>query len=126
MGVKQKILHHTYYKYFPREWVEKVYLLRRLNVYEEKKILFIHVPKSGGTSVAMAVYGKHVAHIKAVDFKRMYPERFGEYFKFAVVRNPYDRLYSAYKFIINGGTSIVPVQGRRIYKAMFFLRLRDS
>ena len=36
----------------------------------------------------------------------IFKDRFAEYFKFCFVRNPYDRLYSSYKFLERGGVNI--------------------
>lgn len=76
-----------------------------------KRFIFVHVPKTGGTSVAWAlrrhgiflhddcyfesVYFKHAT---ASAIKRMLGPEFENYFKFSVVRNPWDWAVSSYAF----------------------------
>lgn len=91
----------------------QVHLFRafRLNyfkkLYSKKNIVFIHVPKAAGTSINMSLYGvPQTSHLKARDFKRYNPEVFENAFSFAVLRNPWDRLVSAYEFARNGGSEI--------------------
>lgn len=57
------------------------------------KIVFIHIPKSAGTSIRKGFFngnytGPVMGHI---------PKEWESYFKFAFVRNPYERFVSAYK-----------------------------
>lgn len=77
------------------------------------KCIFIHVPKAGGSSIERTsifndqreITGKVVAgHTKAVKFREKFPREFNDYFKFAFVRNPFDRLVSAF-FYLNSKAS---------------------
>lgn len=63
---------------------------------DEKKIIFIHVPRTGGTSLSNAIFGKDLGHNYLIDFYRNNTDKAKKYYKFAFVRNPYDRLVSAY------------------------------
>jgi hypothetical protein len=66
------------------------------------KCIFIHVQRTGGTTIERWLQGedqwnihhntKHITTGYARD--RAYPEYFNEYFKFAFVRNPYERVMS--------------------------------
>ncbi len=64
----------------------------------DKKIVFIHVPRTGGTSIKSAlnlhdkIYKEDVYHMSANDI----PKGCEDYFKFAFVRNPFDRFVSLY------------------------------
>lgn len=68
----------------------------------EKKILFIHIPKTGGSSVASALIGKPTGHPYLYEFFLSNKNYTKDFFKFCVVRNPYDRLVSAYSYIVLG------------------------
>lgn len=70
------------------------------------KFIFIHIPKTGGTSVQLALkpfaddgeeYGLN-SHATALDAQRALPEIFNSYFKFAFVRNPWDLEVSMYQY----------------------------
>jgi hypothetical protein len=66
---------------------------------DELRCIFIHVPKTAGTSIARAVLRTRTTHIPAARFHAVNAGKFSRYFKFCVVRNPYDRLYSAYEYL---------------------------
>lgn len=59
--------------------------------------LFIHIPKTAGTSISIALYGKDPWHYPLKKY-RLSKRKYGQLFKFAFVRNPYDRLYSSYLY----------------------------
>jgi len=68
--------------------------------------IFIHIPKCAGISVATAMYGKQQspAHLKLVNYKILLPKNtFNEAYKFTFVRNPWDRVVSAYEYFLRGG-----------------------
>ena len=64
----------------------------------EKKLLFIHIPKTGGTSITKAFGLKEIHHLNLQYYEGQLKdkmERLEDYFKFTFVRNPYDRYASA-------------------------------
>ena len=65
----------------------------------ELKCIFFHVPKAAGTSLRKSIYGSKSFHIPAVRYKSIDAIKFDQYFKFCFVRNPYDRLLSAYEYL---------------------------
>lgn len=65
----------------------------------EKELLFIHIPKSGGTSIATAAIGKPAGHPYLFEYYLSNKKYTKDFFKFCVVRNPYDRLVSAFAHI---------------------------
>ena len=61
-------------------------------------VIFIHIPKCAGTSIAQALYGRSCWHWTAAELRFISPKKFDSYPKLAVVRNPWSRLYSAFKY----------------------------
>ena len=84
-------------------------LIRRNRVYskvfDQHKVIFIHVPKAAGSSVTRALFDldNQIGHLPLNWYERMDSLKFEEYFKFAFVRNPWDRFISAYHFLRQGG-----------------------
>jgi hypothetical protein len=75
-----------------------------LKPFDEHKSIFIHITKTAGTSIAKALFGYLPYHYTAIDYRVIYGRKlFDQYFKFAFVRNPWDRLYSAYRYLKAGG-----------------------
>ena len=70
---------------------------------DKYKCIFIHIPKAAGTSVTNALFGPVSRHVPYFEYERGNPRKFAEYFKFTFVRNPWDRLLSAYIFLKKGG-----------------------
>ena len=75
-----------------------------LRRFDEKQCIFVHVPKAAGTSVSLGLFGDLTHHYTAWQYRVIYGRRaFNRYFKFAFVRNPWDRLYSAFSYLRAGG-----------------------
>ncbi|HEY5218398.1 MAG TPA: sulfotransferase family 2 domain-containing protein [Gemmatimonadaceae bacterium] len=68
-------------------------------IYHQHRCLFIHIPKTGGNSVSSAFGFGWPAHTDILHYAtELKPDVFESYFKFAVVRNPWERLVSEYVF----------------------------
>lgn len=67
--------------------------------------LLIHIPKCAGLSVSEALYGPGFSpgHLRWMDYDPADLERHPGLEVFTVVRNPWDRLLSAYLFLLRGG-----------------------
>ncbi|GCE90822.1 hypothetical protein MSKU15_2423 [Komagataeibacter diospyri] len=66
-------------------------------------VLFIHVPKNAGTSVARALYGMDLGHETIRYFQRRMPDLTG-FPSFAILRDPVRRFMSAYRYACAGGS----------------------
>lgn len=75
------------------------------NEFDYYKCIFIHIPKAAGISFNMSLFGNYGGGHRDLKFyEDKYPKwTFDSYYKFTVVRNPWDRLYSAYTFLKKGG-----------------------
>jgi len=69
------------------------------------KCIFIHIPRVGGSSLENWICGsdwwsieKETKHLIASQAKELYKDYWDEYFTFAFVRNPWDRVVSMLKF----------------------------
>ncbi len=73
--------------------------------FDEYQCIFIHIPKCAGQSVRATLFGNlQPGHINVYTYQQIYPKRiFDRYYKFTFVRNPWDRLVSAYFFMKAGG-----------------------
>lgn len=67
--------------------------------------IFVHVPKTAGISVAMSLFGDlGPGHMTLEKYRTIYsPADFDRFFKFAFIRNPWDRLVSAFHYLKKGG-----------------------
>ncbi len=92
-------------------------ILRNRPVWDKFKTIFIHIPKSAGVSVNKAIYGKTLGHFYASEIQKVTPNLFKNSFKFAVVRHPVDRLFSAYSFAKTGGTKEMRMHNENYYRS---------
>lgn len=88
-------------------WRARLADLRGRGVYagysNDNRCIFVHIPKTAGSSVARALFGIESRHVPADDYRAANPRKFEEFFKFGFVRNPWDRLVSTYAFLKAGG-----------------------
>lgn len=73
--------------------------------FDQHKCIFVHIPKVAGVSISRAFFGNLAGSHKSVSQYQLIfsKEEFDSYFKFAFVRNPWDRVFSAYNFLKKGG-----------------------
>jgi len=85
-------------------------------VWDDKhKIIFVHLPKTGGTSIEVALnlqnkesgYGLHnkkkaMQHFTWKEYKNYIgDEKYDKYYKFAISRNPYEKVISDFYWLTN-------------------------
>ena len=75
------------------------------NSFIHTNTIFIHIPKTAGLSLINAVYGnvEGGGHRTYNFYSHILGDEINSYFKFCFVRNPINRLYSAYNFLSQGG-----------------------
>lgn len=84
---------------------------------DKKKLIFIHVPKAAGTSIANEVFNKQQpGHFLWSDYRDINRKKYESYFKFSFVRNPYDRLVSAFFYLKKGGGNKYDLEFSMKYK----------
>ena len=70
----------------------------------DKKIIFIHIPRCGGSSIKE--YLKELSnswdlnpnHLQLKDYEKRYGIDLNDYFIFTCVRNPYNKIYSMFRY----------------------------
>jgi len=83
---------------------ERKNLTYSIEGFHKRKCIFVHIPKCAGISVSQSLFGHCVPHSTITDYQIMFgSEIFKKYFKFTIVRNPWDRFVSAYFFLKAGG-----------------------
>lgn len=86
------------YLLLPEGLRHAILVQRRSNLWLNAGLVFIHIPKAAGTSFNLALYGRFMGHIRASDVERWGSRRVRDLPSFAITRNPWDRLVSAYRF----------------------------
>jgi len=92
-----------------------------LNAFYKSKTIFIHIPKTAGVSLLKAIYGD----VTLSGHRNFYFNRIAlnikneKYFSFAFVRNPWDRLYSSFKFLEKGGINIHDKNAYEMYLSQY-------
>lgn len=71
--------------------------------FHEQRAIFVHIPKAAGSSVCLALFGHQVGHYTMAEWRAMDRRAARKYFSFSFVREPADRLHSAFRYLQNGG-----------------------
>jgi len=66
--------------------------------------IFVHIPKTAGTTILDALGAEPVfdTHAPAITYRAADPMLFARAFKFAIIRNPWDRFASTFHFLTKG------------------------
>ncbi|EKX43328.1 hypothetical protein GUITHDRAFT_110743 [Guillardia theta CCMP2712] len=71
---------------------------------ERSELIFLHIPKTGGETIERAL-DLHKNHLPAVDRAREYAR---PHVSFSVIRNPFDRMLSWFRFCLHGWRGQLP------------------
>jgi hypothetical protein len=76
-----------------------------LKPYDTHKCIYVRIPKCASRSVSQSLFGNFGGgHQTILEYQLIFSRKeFSTYFKFTLVRNPWDRLVSAYHFLREGG-----------------------
>ena len=87
---------------------ERLARILRKSYLKQEKLVFIHNPRTGGQSFATLVYGKSVGHLTASKIKTAIgKDEYEDRISIGFVRDPVERLISAFNFSRQGGTNII-------------------
>lgn len=86
---------------FPQYWLAPEQQMHR--TFHENRAIFVHIPKAAGSSVCQALFGHQVGHYTIEEWRAMNPQAVRKYFTFSFVREPLDRLHSAFSYLRRGG-----------------------
>jgi hypothetical protein len=104
---RQEFIRFVYTRSLPlpvRQKIESILTPSLPSAFNTQKILFIHIPKTGGKSVLKAMGINRTNHATYMDYKRLIGEdQLKDYFIFSLVRNPEERIISTWKYLLAGG-----------------------
>ena len=87
---------------------ERLARIHRNSYLNQKKLVFIHNPRTGGQSFATLAYGKSLGHLTANKIKTAIgSDEYEKRISIGFIRDPVERLISAYNFSRQGGTNTI-------------------
>ena len=98
------------------EMKRKVNIYRRYFLWKKAGCVFIHVPKVAGTSINQAIYGRPMGHYTAMEVRNSFPGLFNNLPVFTLVRNPWSRAVSAWRFACLGKTNVMGIHNPEQYQ----------
>ncbi|MFL9782885.1 sulfotransferase family 2 domain-containing protein [Vibrio cyclitrophicus] len=109
---------HSKLPIFLRLHLSRKFMNSYQSLENENKVIFVHVPKAAGNGITYSLFDRpssgHYFLSKYLDDSKA---KFDDYFKFTVVRNPWDRFVSAFHYLNNddGGIGVWDVEFRDLY-----------
>lgn len=72
-------------------------------VFDKRKFIFIHIPKTAGKSIGKMMGIRGACHLTFQEYQSLLGNKIRDYFLFSVVRDPLQRFASAYAYLKHGG-----------------------
>jgi len=98
-GSARRLLRRAIYSHLPRpfgDWLLRHRQQRTWSTFASVGLAYIHVPRAAGTSVSHEIYGTWIEHHPLRDLLEVMPPDLAALKRFTIVRNPWDRLLSAW------------------------------
>lgn len=87
---------------------------------DRHRCIFVHIPKTAGMAIVESLFpGERSRHDPYYVYRQANARKFRSYFKFAFVRNPWDRLVSSYAFLRDGGNDAEDKEWSRRHLASY-------
>ena len=103
--IKNLLLKYRVWEYAESQHNKVLNARTLLNACYKSKTIFRYIPKNTGVSLTDAIYGDVTSegHRSFYFYSIAFNIKNEKLFHFTFVRNPFDLLYSVYKFLIKGG-----------------------
>jgi len=115
----RKLIGIVYRRLTPVNWQYFIDCQRAKGGWRERKVIFVHVPKSAGISLSTALYGKPLGHIPFFAIRRYLGSDVGNYYCFTYIREPKARFISAVNFARDNWDEIKGSKGLPSKKILF-------
>ena len=104
----QRFLLNQYFNLFAKKSKDSVKYKDIIKKFHGNSCIFIHIPKTAGISLSKSIFGDQsdTTHLSIRRLRLLFNNyEFNNYYKFTFVRNPWDKLFSCYRYLKNGGDS---------------------
>tara|TARA_B100000900_G_C20462536_1_gene667893 strand:- start:127 stop:849 length:723 start_codon:yes stop_codon:yes gene_type:complete len=104
----QRFIMNQYFYFLKSNQTDVIRYNETINNFKKKSCIFIHIPKTAGISLSKSFFGVNVDtnHLSIRRYRLVFSKSdFNKFFKFTFVRNPWDKLFSCYRYLKMGGHS---------------------